>query len=127
VKRGLLGLGAKIVQVENGDPVVGIVTKFFQRFIREKLGRNQRTCKKESMVKGLGGEERRFVDREVIPEMRKYGVISEADAGQGTEIYIFNVEWQSDGDGIIFENRISDRVRDIIERLKSKTDRYNLV
>ena len=57
------------------DPVLELVVKFFKRFIRDQRGTNQRTARDDSFFSGLGGEERKFTEREIIPEMRKAGVI----------------------------------------------------
>lgn len=51
-------LRRKTVQVQNEDPVRELVKRFFRRFIRDERGKNQRTAKVESMVAGLGGEEK---------------------------------------------------------------------
>jgi hypothetical protein len=123
VGRRFLGLGRTTVPVENDDPVVRLVAKFFRRFIRGALGANQRTAGTDSMLRGLGGEERKFTEREILPEMKRNNIIG---AGQSTTVFVFNSDWQSDGDSLLAEDSISDRLRPILDTLRSKSRRYNL-
>ncbi len=118
-------LGRKTLQVENEDPVRELVKRFFRRFIRDERGKNQKTAKKESMVAGLGGEERKFTERELIPEMKKQGIVGESHAA--VDVYVFNSAWQVDGDAMIWDEKTTDRVQAIVERLRGKASRYSLV
>jgi len=118
-------LRPETVQVSNADPVVALVQRFFRRFIRVEPGKHQRTAKVESMVAGLGGEERKFTEREVVPEMKKRGIISELRAG--VDVYEFNPDWQADGDELIWRGTQSERVAEIVKTLRGKARRYGLV
>ncbi len=117
--------GAKVsVTTREEDPVLELVTRFFRRFIREQRGTNQRSARVESFFSGFGGEERKFTDREVIPAMLKAGVMTRREAP--FDVYIFNVDWQADGDALIFDNVLSERLTPIIAKLREKAERYNL-
>jgi hypothetical protein len=126
VRRTLLGLGRAAVSVQNDDPVFALVIKFFQRFIRGGPGQHQKTAKADSMLKGLGGEERKFTERELIPAMKREAVVSESMASSGTAVFVFNSDWQADGDSIL-NGEATERLGQVIERLRGKSDRYNLM
>lgn len=121
----LLGGSRMAVATPEVDPVAELAGRFFHRFIREERGRNQRTARVESFFSGQGGEERKFTDREIIPAMQKAGVISFKEAGVG--VYMFNPEWQADGDALIFDKRETDKLRPILDRLRERAARYNLL
>lgn len=117
-------LRAPVVHLESQDPVRELVEKFFSRFIRKELGSHQRTSKVRSMTAGLGGEERKFTERELIPEMKKNGVIT---PHQGIDVYVFNADWQNDGDSVLGGNEPTERLSTIMETLRGKAARYNLL
>jgi len=107
------------------DPVRELVQRFFRRFIRDQRGRNQRTAKVEAFFSGLGGEERKFTQREIIPAMLKVGVIEQREAG--ITVYVFNAGWQTEGDNLIFDAQETERLKPVIDSLREKAGRYNLL
>ena len=107
------------------DPVRELVTRVFRRFIREARGRHQRTVKQNSFFSGLGGEERKFTHREIIPAMLSAHVMEPLEAG--VDVYEFNSDWQTHGDALIWDNRVSDKMGPILEKLQAKARRYNLL
>jgi hypothetical protein len=123
VKKRLFG--GERVAIANEDPVVELTKKFFRRFIRDERGKNQRSAIPHAMVAGLGGEERKFTEREIVPLMKSRGVIEDA---RGTvDVYVFNGAWQTDGDQLIWDDSVSDRLGEIVDQLREKAKRYSLV
>lgn len=120
-------LGAPKVSVTSleEDPVLDLLTRFFRRFIRGERGTNQRTARVESFFSGLGGEERKFTDREIIPTMLKAGAMSRLEAG--VDVYLFNADWQAEGDALIFDNQVSPKLKPFLDKLRDKAGRYNLL
>jgi hypothetical protein len=119
-------LRERAVAIETDDPVVELVARFFRRFIRKELGRHQATAAERSLLAGLGGEERKFTEREIIPEMRRAGVIAEGGV-TGAAVAVFNPVWQPEGDAIVGTRTVTDRLSPIVDRLRASASRYSIL
>jgi hypothetical protein len=116
---------AQATTVSTVDPVKYLLTRFFRRFIRVE-GQNQRSRVTATFSAGLGGEEWRFTMREILPLMRKLEVIEEGEVGRGLQTFIFNADWQTDGDSLIFHETLSPRLARIALELKEAAGRYSI-
>jgi len=112
--------------ISNEDPIKFLLTKFFKRFIRKQRGMHQRTVALQSFDGGLGHEERRFTETEIFPLLRRFGVISIETVKGSAHVVAFDPSWQSDGDALIWDGIISERLRPICEELRKAAQRYTL-
>lgn len=107
------------------DPVRMLVHRFLGRFVSER-GMNKSSRQVITCLRGLGGAEIHFTRQEVIPEMRRAGVVDYLRAGRQEPALIFDSSWQADADAFLFDYEETDRLQRIIERLQEKTGRYPL-
>ena len=112
--------------LSNQDPIRFLLGKFFRRFIRRQRGMHQRTAQLQSFVAGLGDEERRFTQREILPLMKKLGVIEFEMVKGSARVACFNPDWQSDGDALVWDGIISERLRPITDDLRGAAEKYTL-
>lgn len=106
------------------DPIIYLVERFFRRFIISK-GLNQRTRLQSSIYQGLGGQEKLFTEREIVPQALQIVIIESTMSGS-KEIYKFNADWQADGDYLLWEHKTTKRMREFIDNLRPHSERYSL-
>jgi hypothetical protein len=108
------------------DPVRELVRRFLGRFVSER-GRNKRTRLIITCLRGLGGAESHFTRREIIPEMCRSDMVHDMRVkGKQEPTLMFNNSWQVDADSFLWDNEETQRLKEILDRLRKKTGRYSL-
>lgn len=110
---------------EQEDPIIYLVERFFNRYIISE-GINQRTRRQFSFYQGLGGQEKLFTEREIVPRAIQMGIIEEVLRGRKEIILKFNADWQADGDYLLWNKKTTKRLQGFIDSLRQRSERYYL-
>ncbi|MCH7620383.1 MAG: hypothetical protein IH870_00630 [Chloroflexi bacterium] len=105
------------------DPVSYLVSRFFRRFMRRERGQYQATVGQESVLQSLASEERKFTQREIIRRALSEGIIRRV---VDPPVYVFNSEWQTAGDALVFDEQVVPKLRPLVEQLREASRRYSL-
>ena len=108
------------------DPVRELVRRFLGRFVSEP-GQNRRTRLVIACLRGLGGMESHFTRQVIISEMCRAGVVHHiSKRGKQEPTLMFDNSWQTDADGFLWDSEETERLKEVIDRLRKKTGRYSL-